>query len=275
MASRWSGLAPALTWCSRPATQQNATEPCLGVLVAGGLLLTLLGCCAPQPTPDIPATVESEVGQRVLARMVVVPATVTAQVAATVEAQVAATLEAAPTATAYPTYTLFPTATLSPTFTPTPLPTPTATPEPTPTPAVRWGLENNPVSIRDDFPVHGNPPKGDFVMRGCSTGEWDIGRRRSLLFSGDGQFGESSKFVLVSGFPVHHFWGPGLCYDMGVKFVGVSWYCYGHTLFGGPVSDGRFCSGWKRLTPIYELVSDGAWERSCEVNRAYPGISCP
>ena len=27
MGSKWSGLAPALTWFSRPATQQNATEP--------------------------------------------------------------------------------------------------------------------------------------------------------------------------------------------------------------------------------------------------------
>ena len=98
-------------------------------------LLWLAGCGvlapAPEPTPDIAATVEAAVAMAMPSET----PTPEPDIAATVEAGVQATVEAMrPTPTSTPEPTATPTITPTPTRTPTPAPAPTATPTPTPTP---------------------------------------------------------------------------------------------------------------------------------------------
>ena len=267
--------------------------------LAALFFVAVLGCSAPAaaPTPDVPATVEAEVGTRVSARVAVIPATVVAQVATQVAGVPTAT--AYPTYTPYPTYTLYPTATLTPvptatkvptatprptatavptaTVRPTNTPRPTRTPRPTvtPTPVVRWGLPSEPVLIKD-LVRSDRVRTGRFIFQGCYTGVSESEFGFHFLFSEDGEFASSSRFVLVRGFKPEAFMRKGRCYNMGVEFRGVKSYCYGYT---GPSdsyppriprpfeeNERRYDSGcgsgwWLYRTPVYDLVHTGAWER--------------
>ena len=126
--------------------------------------LWLVGCGgspAPQPTPDIAATVEAAVA------MAMPTATPTPEpdIGATVEAGVQATVEAmqptltpTPLPTFTPTITPTPTATLTPTPTNSPTPTHTATPTPTVTHTPTPTATNTPVPTRTPTPTATNTP---------------------------------------------------------------------------------------------------------------------
>ena len=135
-----------------------------GLLAIAAVFATLwlAGCggsSAPQPTPDIGATVEAAVA------MAMPTATPTPEpdIEATVAAGVQATVEAIrPTPTSTPEPTLTPTSTPIPTHTPTPTsthtPTPTATRTPTPTPVPTHTPSPTPVLTSTPTSTHTPTP---------------------------------------------------------------------------------------------------------------------
>ncbi len=100
----------------------------LSLLVLG---IVFSACTAPEPTPDLPATVTA----RVTARLAEI-STATAEPTSTTYPTFTPSPTPTPTPTPVPTETPYPTATPSPTFTPQPTatPRPTSTPYPTITP---------------------------------------------------------------------------------------------------------------------------------------------
>lgn len=229
--------------------------PSLSLFTAFTAFILLTACTVPQPTTP-PPTPD-------------VPATVTAQVQAYLDA--VPTDTPLPTQTPYPTYTPYPTptevstATPYPTYTPYPTPTrrpfPTASPTPTatPVPTYKWGVLNEATSVKE---LHESRfvPSEPFMLWGCYAGIEELrGIRQMFLFSQDGGFKESSKFVNVYGFPKNSLIARRACYRMAVRYIGKEDYCYtsGYRpqLFGG-------CSGWNSTTLEFNLVSSDSFEKS-------------
>ena len=218
------------------------------------LVLSVVSCSQPPPTPSIPANSES---------------------AATEIIRVTAT-PLPPTATPRPTATPLPTATATPTATPTPTPKPTSTPWPTATPtivpsptpifadthSVPAGRVVTVKNIADGAEFwRDNEP---FVLMGCNA-DVDVSSVESA-FSNEGEFGRNHYMVLVSGWwskagrpPVGH-----TCYDLYVSYRETKEMCF--HVSRGPMPfilyPGSECPGWTQLVPEFRLVNeDGAAKR--------------
>lgn len=248
--------------------------PALVVLLI--LALTVVACAsaAPPATPDIPATVEARLSQVPTATPyptgtpwpthtpypTATPRPTHTPYPTPTEVPTATPY---PTPTALPTYTPYPTATAYPTYTPyptpTPTPRPTSTPWPTrtPIPTVKWGLPYNPVPIRNlakSNRINTEP----FILRGCYAGiSKDNGT--SFTFTENGELRKGSKVAKVTGFPKGTLLSSSGCYNMAVQFKEVTEYCY-YTWPGVPSLFS--CSGWTYNTPVFGLVTPGAFERT-------------
>ncbi len=120
--------------------------------------LWLVGCGgspAPQPTPDIAATVEAAVAMAMPTETRTPEPDIEATVAAGVQATVVA-MRPSPTPTLAPTWT--PTVTPTPTATHTPTPTSTPTPTPTPTPTSVPTNTSTPTPIPTSTPTYTPTP---------------------------------------------------------------------------------------------------------------------
>ena len=140
-------------WVMRWFVDRWWTALVLGTVI--GLSAAFLGCTggAPTATPDVPATVEAQVEDRMRAITASAPsptalpspvptAEPTITPVATVTAVPTPTPTPSPTPTAVPTATPTPSPTPTPTVTPTPTPTATPTPTPTPTPTLQDIVED-------------------------------------------------------------------------------------------------------------------------------------
>ena len=246
--------------------------------------IILSACTAPpEPTPDLPATVTA----LVTARLADIP-TATPQPTSTPYPTFTPypTPTPVPTATPYPTYTPLPTLAPLPTYTPYPTATryPTSTPRPTytPYPTLRALPTSTPRPTYTPYPRPTAMPTPrvprDRVIRvdalNTANGFW-LDRRPMVLvgcnadlaankdrgvdwytFSWDGHFAKGIFLAQVTGFESKPL--TGSCYEMLVRYDGVTGQCFYTSRPGDIWLSELGCRGWQQQTPEFFLVSPDA-----------------
>ena len=218
-----------------------------GVLLVPLFILALVACSTPEPTPDIPATVEAEVQRQMVAELPTATASLSPTPLPTLEPI------SRPTPTAMPTFTR------STASTPTLPPTAKTAQAPITAAVPTVGNSNS-----DNFPGErvltvdqlqketfdwkdGEP----FLLIACNTGA--SVRSGGVVFSNDGAYSEERYLVVVyrGPRPKQEFRD---CYSLPVVFDGTTRYCFVRAGSFMPQTAGvsQTCRGWEQTaTPSF------------------------